>query len=76
MIEIPVLTILKHFIMVLISYGSSWLLYRLVIHPEYRWHQEGNECYDDAKNFMIACGSVLLIIIEIGFNVGFKFILK
>ena len=30
-------------------YMLLWLFYRYILHPDYRWEQRGNICYDDAR---------------------------
>ena len=58
---ISVLAILKIVILFVIAYGIAWLIYRYT-HPQYRWYQRGNVCYENARefSFIVALASVLI----------------
>lgn len=49
--EIHVAPLLFHLFIIGSFYSIFWILYRFILHPEYRWSQRGNICYDDARYF-------------------------
>jgi len=42
----------------LLSYWISWLFYRYILRPDYRWEQKGNVCYEDSYAY---CGIFTVI---------------
>ena len=72
-IEIPVLTVLKHALMIILCYSSVWLTYRYILYPGYRWNQRDNICYDDAMDVTKMAGTIIFIIIESLINIKITF---
>ena len=63
--EISILSVLKYIGIFAACYSLSWLFYRYILHPNYRWQQKGNVCYSDARNFASIFGIVLFLIMMI-----------
>lgn len=72
-IEIPVLTVLKHILIIILCYSSVWLTYRYILYPGYRWSQKGNICHDNVVDITKIYGTVIFIIVEILINGLFIF---
>ena len=73
--EIPILTWLKHLLLLIGCYLMTYYFYKKILHSEYRWSQKGNICYNEARWFGIIVGGILFFIIELIINnqVNFTF---
>lgn len=66
--EIPILSCLKHIVLFVVCYITFYQIYKRILHSDYRWDQEGNVCYSNARFFARICGTILFIIIELFIN--------
>lgn len=60
--NIRISILLIHLYPILI-YGIVWLIYRYIIHPDYRWHQEGNICYSNSYETSAIITFILSVLI-------------
>jgi purine-cytosine permease-like protein len=54
--------LIKLVIPFIILYIISYFFYRYLLHPNYKWHQKGNACYEDAKYFSILVATAIYLI--------------
>lgn len=59
--ELHVIPILLHLLMLDVCYYGFKSGYRYMLHPDYRWEQRGNICYDHARNFGLFWGLALFL---------------
>ena len=45
-----------------IIYGICWLLYRYILHPEYKWSDRDNVCHENAAWFSFMTSLIVYII--------------
>lgn len=50
-----------------VIYSILWLIYRFLLHPDYRWHQRGNICYNYSRRFSII-GAIIIYTIVLIFH--------
>lgn len=62
MIEIKILIFLKYALIYLGYYSMAWLLYRYIMYPNYKWHQRGNVCYSNAREFSMIVSTILFLL--------------
>jgi len=60
--NVPILLVLKYLALWMVCYYVPWLIWRFIIHPEYRWHQRGNICYDERRAVSLGIGAVIFVI--------------
>jgi peptidoglycan/LPS O-acetylase OafA/YrhL len=65
---IVISTLVIHVIIIVMTYILSWMVYRYIMHPRYRWSQKGNVCYDDARTFSIIVTIVSFSIIGLFYH--------
>lgn len=73
MILIKVLPVLAHITLFTTLYFAFWLYFRHCLHPSYRWHQRGNVCYRDARDFACTWAVVVGIVILLVYYGVLKF---
>ena len=52
------LIVLREIFTGMVCYSLPWMMYRWVIHPEWRW-QSKNAAHRDARNFALVVGFIL-----------------
>jgi len=63
--NIKLSVLLIHVLYPIIIYVLVLLLYRYVIHSDYRWNQKGNICYDNARETSFLATFIISIILGI-----------
>ena len=59
---IKISSILCIIIPFVILFVLNWCFYRFILHPDYRWHQRGNICYDYAIEYSIIASLIMYIL--------------
>lgn len=65
---VHIIPVLLHISIPLVSYLLLWAFYRFILHPDYRWHQSGNVCHENAMGFSVIGAFILWAISEILIN--------
>jgi hypothetical protein len=60
---IPVVPIILHILPFIVLFVMFYALYRYILHPDFRWYQRGNICYDKAYKFSAWTSAMAYILI-------------
>ncbi len=64
--------ILFYFVLPIIGiYSLNWLFYRFILHPNYKWYDRENICYDNARGVSLAM-TIIIYLIIVFFYFAFK----
>lgn len=74
--EIPIFTIIGFAALYFLLCQLFYIFYRFYLHPNLRWHQEGNIVHSKAKWFYHQYAIIVFIIIQVFIHVDIKFVPK
>jgi hypothetical protein len=63
--EIHMIPVVLHILLFGACFVLFWAVYRYVLHPDHRWKQRGNVCYENARNFAWQYSPVLFVVVEV-----------